>query len=247
MKQLYVFYVLLISLCLTGCVNLQQEQTLKDVKAQLSELEKRKTETTASLEELNNKFLLLHEQVAINKKGVEEVNAMAVPVAPPEELKVIKLETEKTKGVAKKEPLKKAEAEKRPSVKKTENAPSPEARYNEAQNLFMAGKLSESAEQFNNFIRHFPKHSLADNAQYWIGEVYYSQKDYQKAAVEFQKVVDNYPNENKAPDALLKAAFSNIELNSKERALEALKLVVERYPSSEAAARAKVKLQELQK
>lgn len=247
MKQLYVFCVLLISLCLTGCVNLQQEQTLKNVKAQLSELEKRQTKTTASMEELNNKFLLLQEQVAINKKGVEEVKAMAVPVAPPEELKVIKLETEETKGRAKKEPLKKEGAEKKPSVKKTENAPSPEALYNEAQNLFMAGKLSESAEQFNNFIQHFPKHSLADNAQYWIGEVYYSQKDYQKAAVEFQKVVDNYPNENKAPDALLKAAFSNVELNSKERALESLKLVVERYPSSEAAARAKVKLQELQK
>lgn len=247
MKQLYVFCVLLISLCLTGCVNLQQEQTLKDVKAQLSELEKRQTKTTASLEELNNKFLLLQEQVAINKKGVEEVKAMAVPVAPPEELKVIKLETEETKGRAKKEPLKKEEAEKRPSFKKIENAPSPEALYNEAQNLFMAGKLSESAEQFNNFIQHFPKHSLADNAQYWIGEVYYSQKDYQKAAVEFQKVVDNYPSENKAPDALLKVAFSNIELNSKGKALEALNLVVEQYPSSEAAARAKVKLQELQK
>jgi len=180
---------------------------------------------------LSNKFLLLQEQAALNKKRIEELKTMAVPVLPPEELKIIKLETEE----AKKE------------TKKTENASSPEALYNEAQNLFMAGRLPESAEQFSDFIERYPRHSLADNAQYWIGEVYYSQKDYQKAALEFKKVIDNYPNENKAPDALLKAGFSYIEISHNEKAIDALKMVVEQYPASEAAAKAKAKLQELQK
>lgn len=235
MRYFAFFWVLLISCYITGCVSAQQEQALKDIKSQLAELQSRQSKANANLEELSNKFLLLQEQVVINKKGIEELKTMAVPVLPPEELKIIKLETEEAKKETKKE------------TKKTESASSPEALYNEAQNLFIAGRLPESAEQFTDFIERYPRHSLADNAQYWIGEVYYSQKDYQKAAIEFKKVVDNYPNENKAPDALLKAGFSYIEISHNEKAIDALKMVVEQYPASEAAAKAKVKLQELQK
>src|SRR3989338_6449249 len=131
--------------------------------------------------------------------------------------------------------------------KKADYQPSPETLYNEAQNLFTGGKLAESVEQFAKFILYYPKHTLADNAQYWIGEAYYSEKNYQKAVSEFKRVVDNYPAGNKAPDALLKVAFSYLELNNREKALEFLRLLPERYPSSEAAAKAQTKLQELQK
>ncbi|MBI3756211.1 MAG: tol-pal system protein YbgF, partial [Deltaproteobacteria bacterium] len=216
-QQASALFILLIGLLISGCANLQHEQTLKELKSQISELEKRQAKTNAGLEELNNKFLLFQEQADINKKEIKELKAMAVPVIPPDELKVVQLEAEEINGETNKESLKIEEA------KKTESLPSPEALYNEAQNLFMAGRLAEAAEQFAKFIAQHPKHSLADNAQYWIGEVYYSEKDYQKAAVEFKKVFDNYPNENKAPDALLKAGFSYLELNNKDKALEFLK------------------------
>ena len=232
MKQPLAVFILLLGWFIAGCANLQQEQTLNGIKAQVSELEKKQSKINSGMEELNNKFLLLKEQLDISKRDIGDIKAMAVPVIPPDNLKVVRLETED---------IKKGEA------KKAESLPSPEMLYNDAQNLFMAGRLTESIDKFANFILHYPKHTLADNAQYWIGEAYYSQKDYQKALIEFKKVEDNYPNENKAPDALLKVGFSNMELNNKEKALEALKLVVERYPSSEAAAKAKTKLQELQK
>ena len=242
MKQQLTAHIFLIGLFITGCTNIQQEQALKDLKAQVSELARMQSKGNASMGELNNKFLLLQEQVDINKKTIVELKAMAIPVIPPENLKIVKLETEEIKRVeAKKEPAKKEEP------KKAEYQPSPEVLYNEAQNLFMAGRIAESIDKFLNFILHYPQHTLTDNAQYWIGEAYYSQKDYQKAVVEFKKVADNYPTENKATDALLKVAFSYLELNNKEKALEALKLLIERYPLSEAAAKAKVRMQELQK
>ena len=243
MKQQLTLFILFTGIFIVGCANMQQEQTLKDIKSHLSELEKAQSKTSAGMEELNNKFFLLQEQTAANKKNIDEIRTMAVPVAPPEELKVVKLEAD---GI-KKETVAREDVEKKSFAKKPSYAPDPEALYNEAQNLFMAGRLSESAEQFNKFIQYYPKHSLADNAQYWVGETYYSKKDYQKAAMEFQKTVDNYPNENKAPDALLKVGFSYLELNNMDKALAAFKVVIEKYPSSDAAVKAKERLQEFQK
>ncbi|MBI5327771.1 MAG: tol-pal system protein YbgF [Deltaproteobacteria bacterium] len=234
--------ILFLGLFVASCANPQQEQTLKDMKAHMAELEKNQSKTNANMEALNNKFLLLQEQAVISKKDIVELKAMAVPVIPPDNLKVVRLET----GDIKKEEVKK-ELIKKEEIKKTESLPSAEALYNEAQNLFMSGRLSESIDKFAKFILHYPQHTLADNAQYWIGEIYYSQKDYQKALSEFKKAVDSYPNANKASDALLKVAFSYLELNNKEKAMDAFKLLIERYPSSEAAVKAVIKIQELQK
>lgn len=242
MKRQLTAHIFLIGLFIAGCANVQQEQALKDLTAQVSELARMQAKSNASIGELNNKLLLLQEQVDINKNTIVELRAMAVPVVPPENLKIVKLEAEEIK-----KPETKKESIKREETRKTEPLPGPEALYNEAQNLFMAGRIAESIDQFLNFILSYPQHTLTDNAQYWIGEAYYSQKDYQKAALEFKKAADNYPTENKAPDALLKVAFSYLELNNKEKALEVLKLLMERYPLSEAAAKAKVRMQELQK
>jgi len=40
--------------------------------------------------------------------------------------------------------------------------------------------------EFVEFIKRFPKHDLADNAQYWIGEGYYAQKKYEPALTAYQ-------------------------------------------------------------
>lgn len=241
MKQQIKYLFILVSLFIVGCANLQQEQFLKDTKSQLSNLNKTQTETNLKLEELNNKFLLLKEQLDNTKIEVRELRTMAIPimspVMPPEDIKVIKLETGEMKQEAKRENIE----------EKKVIQPGPEELYQEAQNLFMSDRLSDSRERFAAFILSYPKHTLSDNAQYWIGETYYSEKDYQKALIEFKKVVDNYPSENKAADALLKVGFSYLELNNREKGLEVFKIVMEQYPSSAAANKARIKLQEIQR
>ena len=57
-------------------------------------------------------------------------------------------------------------------------------------------------------IQNHPKSSNADNAQFWIGETYYKEKWYEKAILEYQKVIEKYPSGNKAPAALLKTMFA---------------------------------------
>ncbi|MBI5804720.1 tol-pal system protein YbgF [candidate division TA06 bacterium] len=95
---------------------------------------------------------------------------------------------------------------------------------------------------FNEFIKRFPKHDLADNAQYWIGEGYYAQKKYEPALTEFEKVVGNYPGKDKEPAALYKMGLCLQEMGDKAKARQYWQLLVKKYPKSPEAALAKDKL-----
>ena len=55
------------------------------------------------------------------------------------------------------------------------------------------------------------KSDLADNAQYWIGEAYYSSGDYNRAIIELNEVLLKYPQGDQVPGALLAlaTAFAN--------------------------------------
>ncbi len=67
-----------------------------------------------------------------------------------------------------------------------------------------AREHGQAVLDFLDFIAKYPKHPLVANAQYWIGEAYYVQRDYRQALVEFQKVLESAPGSAKAGDALLK-------------------------------------------
>src|SRR5439155_9233799 len=96
-----------------------------------------------------------------------------------------------------------------------------------------------------DFIKQHPTHDFADNAQYWLGECYYDQKDYPTAMREFRRVVEKYPQGNKVPDALLKVAFVHLALGSTEVGRQTLEQIVRSYPHHEAAMLAGAKLAEL--
>ncbi len=65
------------------------------------------------------------------------------------------------------------------------------------------------AEQgFETFLQSNPKHVLAGNAQYWLGESYYARKDYQNAMTAFAEGYKNYKTSPKGPDNLLKLGLT---------------------------------------
>lgn len=115
--------------------------------------------------------------------------------------------------------------------------------YNKAKQEFDAGELDASRNGFSEFIKRFPKSPIADSAQFWIGEVYYRQKWYEKAILEYQKVIENYPKGNKVSAALLKQGFSFFNLGDKSNGRLVLKELIKKYPSSNEAKIAKQKLE----
>jgi tol-pal system protein YbgF len=114
--------------------------------------------------------------------------------------------------------------------------------YDQAYKDLTRGNYSLALLGFRDFLRRSPASDLADNAQYWIGECFYAQRDYDPAVQEFLKVQENYPRGDKVPAALLKTGFSFLQLEDRASARRYLNQVVEQFPNSEEAVSARNKL-----
>src|SRR5262245_53800863 len=115
--------------------------------------------------------------------------------------------------------------------------------YRAAVDLLKAGHHVEAITALRAFIQHYPRHDYADNAQYWLGEAFYVQKDYAHALVEFRATLEQYPRGNKVPDALLKVGYCYQAMGQPQKARAVLEQVVTLYPKSEPAALAAKRLE----
>lgn len=125
----------------------------------------------------------------------------------------------------------------------SERAGDASADYRAAVELVKTGKHDDAVAALRAFVLKYPRNDYADNAQYWLGEAFYAQKDYPTALVEFRKVIEVYPRGNKVPDALLKVGFCYQALGQGEKAHAVLEQVVTRYPKSEPAGLAAKRLE----
>lgn len=114
--------------------------------------------------------------------------------------------------------------------------------YSAGKQAFDNGQYETAREKFQEFLAKFSKSENADNAQFWIGEIYYREKWYTKAISEYQKVIENYPDGNKVPASLLKQGLSFYNLEEQYNARSFLQEVINRYPTSNEAKIARDKL-----
>jgi tol-pal system protein YbgF len=124
----------------------------------------------------------------------------------------------------------------------TAAAVDPEAEYRGAIDQLKEGRYEEARQGFEAFLASHPQHELAPNAQYWLGEVAYVERDYEGALAAFGRVLQDYPGARKAADALLKTGYCHDELKQVDQARDALRRVVEEYPGTPAAADAAERL-----
>lgn len=128
---------------------------------------------------------------------------------------------------------------------KKEEAATPESLYAKGLETFKAGDMQAARDIFTKFLDQYPKHDLASNAQYWIGETYYNEKGYEAAILAYQEVIKQYPGKEKVPSAMLKQAMSFRAIKDNKNARYVLKKLEEGFPRSEEAKRAKVLLKEI--
>jgi tol-pal system protein YbgF len=114
-------------------------------------------------------------------------------------------------------------------------AGSDQQNYQAAFDLIQARRYEEAGRAFTEFLQAFPDSPLADNAQYWLAETHYVQRSFTTALPEFQKVIDNYPQSAKMPDALLKIGYCQHELGDLDSARATLQRVMRQFPDTTAA------------
>lgn len=112
---------------------------------------------------------------------------------------------------------------------------SPTDIYLRAFSDYAAGRFQQAIQGFETFLRLHAGSDYAGNAQYWLGECFYSERQYARAIEEFQRTVERYPQGSKTPDALLKMASALTQLGQTDRADQALQILRSRYPDSPAA------------
>ena len=85
-------------------------------------------------------------------------------------------------------------------------------KYENAIKLLWANKFKKAELELLELKKIKPE-DLMPNIQYWLGEVYYANKNFEQAIIEFGEGFKSYPNSIKGPDNLLKLglSFSNLE------------------------------------
>lgn len=117
--------------------------------------------------------------------------------------------------------------------------------YAMALQLLREQQYDKAVEQLRSFQRVYPTSEMADDAQYWVGESYFLQNDFNRAILEFNDVL-KYRRGDKRPDALVRQAEAFLEIGDKTDARLILRKVSTDYPQSDAARKARDLLRTLE-
>ncbi|MFP4571472.1 MAG: tol-pal system protein YbgF [Desulfobacterales bacterium] len=107
--------------------------------------------------------------------------------------------------------------------------------YSAAKQAFDDGDHETAVEGFELFLEKFSDSDMADNARFWIGEVFFAETWYEKAILEYEKVIKNYPEANKVPGAYLKQGLAFHKLGENANARLILQTLLQKYPDSDEA------------
>jgi tol-pal system protein YbgF len=127
----------------------------------------------------------------------------------------------------------------------TDDPATVQAAYDVAFKTLRGGDYVQASRQFRSFIKQYPNDTLTSNAWYWLGESYYVTMNYPVALESFQHLLSQFPQSEKAPDAMLKVGYCQLELKQMRAAKTTLSAVAAKYPGSKAASLAQERLQRI--
>ncbi|MFY9557806.1 MAG: tol-pal system protein YbgF [Blastocatellia bacterium] len=107
---------------------------------------------------------------------------------------------------------------------------------------YSRGNYDLAISEFRQYVETYPTSEMADNAQYWIGECFYSKKQLSEAISEFDKVLLLFPKADKVPAARFKKAMVLMDLGQSDTARVEFQAVIRLYPRSNEAVLAKQQL-----
>jgi tol-pal system protein YbgF len=132
-----------------------------------------------------------------------------------------------------------------PSSSPSGPPPSADTLYSNGLRDITSGKYDLANSEFQDYLKYYGDTDLASNAQFYLGEIAYAQKNYADAVREYDKVLNNYPKSFKLAPARYKKGMALLELGQKNSGIKELREVVKRYPGTEEERRARAKLKDM--
>jgi tol-pal system protein YbgF len=123
--------------------------------------------------------------------------------------------------------------------------PSADTLYSNGLRDITSGKYDLARSEFQDYLKYYGDTDLASNAQFYLGEIAYSQKQFEQAVTEYDKVLVHYPKSFKLAPARLKKGMALLELGQKAGGVKELREVVKRFPGTEEERRARAKLKDM--
>ncbi|HUJ21565.1 MAG TPA: tol-pal system protein YbgF [Bryobacteraceae bacterium] len=117
--------------------------------------------------------------------------------------------------------------------------------YQNAYRDKLGGKNDLALQEFTAYLQNYPDQSLAPAAQFWVGDIYFAQGDYDNALKAFDTVLVKYPANNKTPDAFYMKGRTLVQMNQRNNAAKEFREVIRRYPGSDAASKARAQLKQM--
>ena len=116
---------------------------------------------------------------------------------------------------------------------------SPARTYDSAYSDYAAGQYDLAIVGFQTFLKFFPRHMSADDAQLNIGNSLYNGGKYREAVVEYQHVISDYPGTDSVPAAHYKLGQTYMALKQNDLARKQFETIIKTYERSNEATLAK--------
>lgn len=122
--------------------------------------------------------------------------------------------------------------------------------YDQGMDAMINRRYKEAIETFRSMLKQFPNDDYSDNAQFWLGHVYYSVNQIPQAEQAFYKVLENYEHRPtsqgyKTPDAIYMLGKISMIQNQPKRSEYYFREVMKRFPGSTAASNSEEELKVL--
>ncbi|MBS1815819.1 MAG: tetratricopeptide repeat protein [Acidobacteria bacterium] len=137
-----------------------------------------------------------------------------------------------------------------PIVQEEATAPAPSAPpvkdlYETAYGDYVGGKYPLASAEFNDIIKFYPDSPLAGNSYFYLGEIAMKTNKPSVAAKSYDHVLEQYPGNTKVPVSHLRKAEALIAMKQTDAGARELRSLIQRFPNSPEAARARTKLSAL--
>ncbi len=114
-----------------------------------------------------------------------------------------------------------------------------------ANNDYAALRSDLAASEFAQFVSLYPEDPYASKAQIFIGQIHLGQMKYEQAVMDFDAVLERYPESKDTVDAYFLKGMSLKALGRFDAAGQQFKTIVRKYPNSDRAPEAKAQLKAL--